>query len=259
MHKAYKSVRKIFGFIWALYTLFWISVIGIVALFFFLIFYNLGGKYAWHICHHITKIWAAVFMALSGLPVVTKGRKMVDRKQTQVFVCNHVDLIDVPAATAALPGDFTILAKNEVRKIPIIGYMLPRIHYSVIRSDKDSRKKSFDWLNKTLLSGRSILLYPEGTRNAGPQLTGEFHSGAFRLAIQNQLPLTVVTMLDTYKRMNKRRGMSIYPGPLRAIFSAPISTVGMRESDVPELMTRVKAMMEEKLRKVYGDSLPDPN
>jgi len=259
MQNLYRFLKKSFGFIWAIYTLFWISVIGLITLVIFLFFYKLGGKRAWHICHHLTKAWSATFMALSGMPILTKGKKRVDKKQAQVFVCNHVALIDVPAAVVACPGDYHILAKNEVRKVPIIGYMLPRLHYSVIRSEKDSRKKSFLWLDQRLKAGRSVLLYPEGTRNAGPQLTGDFHSGAFRLAIQNQVPLTIITMLDTYKRMNKKRGMRIFPGRLRAIISPPISTKGMTLDDTAALMQRTKKIMENKLREVYGDRLPDPD
>ncbi len=253
-----KKLLHFAGAIWAVYTLLMLALTGLIAMVFFVPLYYLTGRKGWYLGHQVTRIWSWVFLYISGLPLWVCGRRWITRGKPAVYICNHVGLIDVPAAAAALKGPFHILSKEEVRKMPIIGYMLPRLHYAVKRSDKQSRDTSYNWLRKAIRKGRSVLLFPEGTRNAGPALTRDFYDGAFRLAIMEQVPLTVMVLLDSFKRMNKHHPFSILPGMLRCRIFPPIDTRGMTEKDLPALKEKARRMMESALEKVYGARLPLP-
>ena len=97
----------------------------------------------------------------------------------------------------------------------------------------------------------SLILYPEGTMSLTAPEMGEFKSGAFKLAVDTQVPILPVTFLNNYKLM---RGSGFkygsLPGTMRAYFHAPIETKGLSSAeDIENLSKRVFDIIDSKLEK----------
>ena len=116
------------------------------------------------------------------------------------------------------------------------------------RGNAESRRKSIQYLQKTLKAGYSIFLYPEGTRNKTDDLLQPFQKGAFKLAIQTGTPIAVQTIVGI-ERISGKGELNLLPGMVEVIWSKPIETVGMELKEVQELMEEVRALMLENLEK----------
>lgn len=199
------------------------------------IFNFVSDKKAPHVAHRLTRSWAHVVFMITLIRCKVKGRELIDRNRTYVFVANHQSQLDIPAYAVAAKNTFRFLSKAELAKIPVFGYLLKRLYIMVDRSDKNDRSKSIALMRKSLDEGISVFLCPEGTRNRTSAPLIEFKDGAFRLAIEAQVPLAVLTVLDSKKRNSPQSQMELIPGFIHCFWDKPIETKGMTIDDVPKL------------------------
>jgi len=99
--------------------------------------------------------------------------------------------------------------------------------------------------------GASIYFFPEGTRNKPPKTLLEFHDGAFRLAIEKQLPLAILTILNAHEIMPAHRWV-LTPGTIHATWSPPIETAGMTLEDLPHFKQQVRTIMITEIENFYS-------
>lgn len=97
--------------------------------------------------------------------------------------------------------------------------------------------------------GHSVFLYPEGTISSAGKLRG-FKNGAFKLAIEQQVPIVPITFLNNWKLLQnggffKANGR---PGISRIIIHKPIATVGMTEDDLVSLRSTVHEIISNDLK-----------
>src|SRR5690606_10469658 len=115
--------------------------------------------------------------------------------QTYIYVSNHTSFLDIPGLTMLLPGQFRPLAKKELLKIPVFGWIAQSAAIIVDRSSPESRKKSIDRLKNFLNAGISILIFAEGTQNRTANILQPFKDGAFRIAVDTQHPVLPIVVL----------------------------------------------------------------
>jgi 1-acyl-sn-glycerol-3-phosphate acyltransferase len=226
---------------------FFISLV-IVTPFFILIFL-LGGKKAAIPAHRLSQVWARYTLLVTGAWLNVYNRELLDPKETYVFVSNHQSQIDIPTCAASTNHIFKFLAKDELRKIPLLGFIISNLYIMVDRSSMRARVLSMQKMEKTLEDGISVWIYPEGTRNKSAEPLGPFFDGAFQLAIASQKPVAVLTIIGTAKILPSGQLFQLRPGRVKAIWSQPIQVKGMGKGDVPRLREMVKAAMLEVLAK----------
>ena len=110
--------------------------------------------------------------------------------------------------------------------------MFAKLHIQVDRDKGHSRAYSLNKSIKTLASGRSVMVFPEGgilTKNP-PHLHLPLQKGAFIMAIQRQVPLVPVTLHTNHQLLPDK---------------TPI--LGMSQEDVPRLMEMWREVVEESL------------
>ena len=94
----------------------------------------------------------------------------------------------------------------------------------------------------------SIFLFPEGTFNLTAEPLRDFFDGAFRIAIESQIPIKPVLFLDGYDRMHYKSLFSLNPGRSRSVFLDEIAVEGLTLNDVETLKQKVFDIMGKKLR-----------
>ncbi|XP_077486020.1 1-acyl-sn-glycerol-3-phosphate acyltransferase beta-like [Amblyomma americanum] len=113
----------------------------------------------------------------------------------------------------------------------------------VDRSNSARDRQALNAKLRDISEGRlSLFVFPEGTRNAEPQLL-PFKKGAFYMALQCQVPIVPIVFsrysgfFDVNKKIynNGRVTMTVLP---------PVSTRGMDTDNVSELTSRVQALMQ---------------
>jgi len=202
----------------------------------------------------MTLVWwnycfaSPLIMLLIGIRLKVVGKERIKKEKTYVFVSNHLCWIDTISNASATPQPAKFLAKSELKKFPVFGFMVNMLGVMVDRNDKESRDRSFQILINELGIGNSIFIYPEGTRNRTPDLLKEFKDGAFRAAIVAQVPIAWQVLIGV-KELNKNEVPFLLPGTVTVVFGEPIETTGMTEKDIPALHQRVKNEMLGELEK----------
>jgi len=185
------------------------------------------------------QIWMGIYMPLIFCPVTHKGRENFKKGRNYVVTMNHNTLADVPVSSPGIPGPNRTLAKVEMAKIPIFGYIYKCGSILVTRQDAQSRKDSIPQMIEALEKGLHLCLFPEGTRNKTDQPLARFYDGAFKVAIQAQKPIIPGVIFGTRSILDGNKKMWAWPHKIQLHFLPEISTEGMTSSDTDMLKQKV--------------------
>jgi 1-acyl-sn-glycerol-3-phosphate acyltransferase len=187
-----------------------------------------GNRISW-LGYTFLAIWSWVFSMLTFIRYEFQGRENFRKGQSYIYVSNHTSFLDLPGLAMFIPGEFRPLAKKELLKIPVFGLIARGATVIVDRSSGESRKRSLDKLKKTLAEGISILLFAEGTQNRSKEVLQPFKDGAFRLAIDTQMPVLPMVVIGAGPLMPPGT-INLRPGLIKIVVGSEISTAGMTET-----------------------------
>jgi len=233
------SITRFFRFLFTIVTglLFVVSFLIAIPCY-FVVFSLASAKNAPRIAHRITRAWARVLFTIFLVRVKVKHRELVDENTTYVFIANHRSQLDIPSYLLACNNTYRFLAKAELTKAPLLGYVIKRLYISVDRKNKEARAKSMENMMDSLRENISVFICPEGTRNKTDQPLIDFRDGAFRLAIAAQVPLAVLTLSNADKLLSPFRPFELSPGTITCTWSKPIPTTGMTPDDIESLKSK---------------------
>jgi 1-acyl-sn-glycerol-3-phosphate acyltransferase len=159
-------------------------------------------------------------------------------KRAYVVVSNHQSMLDI-FMLSRLPREMKWVAKEELFRIPWVGWMF-RLSgdIPVRRGEVESGKEALATARRYLDRGMNVMMFPEGTRSRDGRLL-PFKSGAFRLAIEAQVPVLPVAVSGTGDGMPKGSPW-VRPARCMARILEPAETAGMGEADVARLRDLVR-------------------
>lgn len=193
-------------------------------------------------------LWSWIFSKLTFIRYKFYGRENFEKGKTYIYVSNHTSFLDIPGLTMLLPGQFRPLAKKELLRIPIFGWIARSAAIIVDRSSPESRKKSIDKLKTFLHNGISILIFAEGTQNRTKEILQPLKDGAFRIAIDTQEPVLPIVVLGAGPLMPPGT-INLKPGLIRIYVGKEIPTTGLTVNQVRELKQRTFEVMSEMIRR----------
>lgn len=196
--------------------------------------------------HYLYHLFTPVFLSLVGIRLRVEGREKLNPQQSYVIVGNHRSSLDFIVNAHAFPGIFRFLAKQELQKIPVFGWVVKKMCLIVDRSSAMSRARSVVALKQHLAEGWSIFIYPEGSRNKSDEPLAHFHDGAFRIAIQTGAPVAIQTLVNVADIT--ANGAGLWPGVVRVVWDEPIPTSELKADEVTLLKERVKGVMQARLQ-----------
>jgi 1-acyl-sn-glycerol-3-phosphate acyltransferase len=192
------------------------------------------------------KLWSWVFSKLTFIRYKIIGREKIEKGKAFIYVSNHTSFLDLPGITMTIRGQFRPLAKKELLKIPVFGWITRATSVVVDRSSHESRKKSILFLKKMLSQSISILIFPEGTQNRTAELMQPFKEGAFRIAVDTQQSILPLVVIGAGKLMPPGKA-KIYPGVIKIIVGDPISVIDSNQNDVTDLKERIATIIKEMI------------
>ncbi|WNJ17647.1 lysophospholipid acyltransferase family protein [Pontibacter sp. G13] len=191
-------------------------------------------------------VWIKLWGYLCLIRFEVKGLDLKDDDQVYIITPNHNNLFDLVITCSQLQHLFQPLIKKELLKYPLIGQLFALTSVPVDRSSKESRAESLKVMTERLDSGMSILLFPEGTRNRTDKPVKNFYDGAFKLAIQAQVPVLPVVYLNT-RLLQPVDTFWIKPGKITIEYIRPVPTEGMTLDDMENLKQHVHDLMESHI------------
>ena len=183
------------------------------------------------------------------------GTMPADPRNPYVMVSNHESFVDI-LLISHLPWEMKWLSKKENFKIPVAGWLMRLAKdIELDRKDPKSAAAAMAECRRRLDDHVSVMIFPEGTRSTTGDLL-PFKDGAFRLAIEAQLPilpLAVHGAATALKAHDWRFGRAV--AEVRVL--EPVSTEGLTLDDVDALKQRVRQRIVEELVRM-GRSFDEP-
>lgn len=152
------------------------------------------------------KKMSKIVLQMANVNVEVSGLVHIQKQETYLFVGNHQGSLDPFLLLYALPYPSSAVAKKELERMPFINTwfsLLEGIGFD--RTSLRDGARMIKMVNERLLSGQSIVIFPEGTRSNSNQ-TLPFKAGAIKSAYVTKTkicPFALVnahTIIDQGKR-----------------------------------------------------------
>jgi len=162
-----------------------------------------------------------------------------------VVIANHPTLIDAPVLLARMP-DATCIFKPQLMRNPVIGPAAIMAGYTSGAEGLDTIRA----VAEKVVAGRSLLIFPEGTRTAVGTTHGPLKAGFAIIAARGHAPVQLVIIRSTAGLVARGRPWWKYPETLPAFVSA---TLDRRwDHDPARHATDLTSQIEQRIREVLS-------
>jgi putative phosphoserine phosphatase/1-acylglycerol-3-phosphate O-acyltransferase len=166
-----------------------------------------------------------------------------------VFFINHQStLIDALVTSRVVQRGFTVVAKAEVKQMPVLGQLFTLADVAFV--DRTNTSKAISALQPAvdrLRRGVSIAMSPEGTRSFSPRI-GAFKKGGFHMARDAGVPIVPIVIRNAGEIM-WRNAKVAQEGTIEVVVHEPVPTANWTKGDLDEWVPR--------MRQLYVDTLDD--
>ncbi|MDO6447317.1 1-acylglycerol-3-phosphate O-acyltransferase [Colwellia sp. 1_MG-2023] len=177
-----------------------------------------------------------------GLDVEVRVPESVKNISPAVYICNHQNSYDIfTAANAVLPNTVSV-GKKSLKWIPFFGQM-----YWLTGNILIDRKNTNKAINTIALTAKkirdkniSVWLFPEGTRSNGKGIL-PFKTGAFRTAMQAEVPIIPICVSNMHKKVNLNRWDN---GKIIIEYMEPISLKNITKDNVRAITNTTRDNMK---------------
>jgi 1-acyl-sn-glycerol-3-phosphate acyltransferase len=142
----------------------------------------------------------------AAFAVSVSGTENVPVDGPLVVAANHRSFLDPPMLGTWFPRTIHYMAKEELFKIPILGWFIAAVHaFPVSRNEADigAIRRAL----RILKEGGVVGIFPEGTRNKAGDAKAK--GGAVLLAVTAHCPVVPVALLRTDLAMRRLRGSHV--------------------------------------------------
>ncbi|WP_281235532.1 lysophospholipid acyltransferase family protein [Flavobacterium gelatinilyticum] len=195
----------------------------------------------------MARIWAKIILFGMGFYYTIKREQKLIKNKSYMIVANHTSMTDIMLTLVLIKNPFVFVGKKELVKIPLFGFFYKRTCILVDRSSSKSKNEVFKRAQSRLNQGLSICIFPEGgVPDDESILLDEFKDGAFRLAIDHQIPIVPIVYADNKERFSYTF-LSGSPGRMRGKILPFIETSGMTSDNRKELKDKVRQVIYNEL------------
>ena len=196
------------------------------------------------------RVWGWLFCRMFLLPVKVEGKELLDQQQSYIFVGNHQSMFDIFLMLGFLPHRFKWMMKKELSRIPLIGYACKCCGFITInRTSHAGIAQTMSQADEILRRHSSLAMFAEGTRSLTGKV-GPFKRGAFKLAIDQQLPIVPISINGAFEVMPKGR-MYVRHHPLRLVIHEPIFPEGTDATEMDRLRDVTRKAVIDGLDEQY--------
>ncbi len=184
----------------------------------------------------ILRVLFILFFKLYLKPTVI-GLENIPKKGPFIFTANHASYLDPPLVSAYINRNLYFMAREELLKSPVIGWVLKHAHtFAVKRHGRDLNaiKTSL----KVLISKNGLVIFPEGTRTKN-RLLKRAKPGVGFLVYKSRAPVIPCYIEGTFDAM-PRRIRTFKPSPVKMYIGKPIDfTKELHKNPTPELYQEI--------------------
>ncbi|MCB1036519.1 MAG: 1-acyl-sn-glycerol-3-phosphate acyltransferase [Acidobacteria bacterium] len=193
------------------------------------------------------RIWAPGILWACGARLEVGGLEHLEPGRSYLFAVNHQSQMDIPVVFQGLPVNVRFLVKEELKKVPLLGWYIGAMGMVFIeRKDRARALKRMKKMTELLCQGACFVTFPEGSRSRNARIQ-RFKSGALLPALEAGVPVVPVAV-EGGDRVLPAGSIRLRPGVIRMAVGEPISVAGLDPAD-----RRVFArQVEERVRDLYA-------
>ncbi|MGW6189790.1 lysophospholipid acyltransferase family protein [Bacillus cereus] len=200
------------------------------------------------VVYKTTNWFGKKMVRVTGSTVEVKGLENVPKDKPVLVVSNHQSNMDIPVLLGYLNKPIGFVSKAEIKKFPVVPTWMELMNCVFMdRSDRRQSLKAIKDGIELLKNGHSIVIFPEGTRSKGGEIS-EFKAGSFHLAVKSGVSILPVTLDGTYK-MFEANGNRMKPAHATLTISKPITPEEYASMDAKELTQHTKDIIASQLHK----------
>ena len=165
-----------------------------------------------------------------------------------VLVSNHCSYVDIPLSYVFIDRYFVFVGKQELDRAPLFRIFFREMNILVDRKSTVHSHKAYVRAGERISKGENIFIFPEATISSSGSLI-PFKNGAFKLAIDKQVPIVPMAFPDNWKRLQSGGFLTSNgsPGRARVIICPPVETKGLTNADLIPLREKVKSIIQNAL------------
>jgi 1-acyl-sn-glycerol-3-phosphate acyltransferase len=228
---------------WLFYGLFSIATVVIALM--VIVARIFGREAAWKVGHLWGMIGNALLFLICGIRVRIEGKENIPNEAC-VYAAKHQSTWETTTLPTVLPS-FTWILKKELMYIPIFGWGLYAL--GVIAIDRSSAREALKQVNekgvKHIKAGRSVVIFPEGTRAAVGE-KGKYQPGVVLLAKKAK---TMIVPIAHNAGLCWPKGTIIkHAGTITLRILPPISAQDVQEKKRNDLLAEIEETIESNCR-----------
>lgn len=234
---------------WILYRIwFYILVALPIIIMFPVLIFSISHEKWYPFFFKLARFWAKFILIGMGLNWKIEKEQEMEAGKSYMFIANHTSMIDIMLMLVCVKNNpFVFVGKKELAKIPLFGYFYRKTCILVDRSSAKSRQAVFLRAQRRLKQGVSICIFPEGLVPEEHITLADFKDGAFRLAINHQIPIVPMTFYDNKKHFSYTF-FSGGPGRLRVKVHKFLSPKGLTIEDTGTLNKQARSIILKELQ-----------
>jgi len=166
----------------------------------------------------------------------------VPRTGPVILASNHSSFLDPMLVGAGLPRQINYLARENLFRFPLLGWVLHRWQVVPVNREGGGAKGLKAILDR-LLAGGAIILFPEGTRSHDGNLQPA-RSGVGLTVIKSTAPVVPVRVFGTFEAFNRRMS---FPRP------RPVAVKYGEQMRFESLRAEAQKCSKERLKEIYQE------
>lgn len=190
----------------------------------------------------LVNFWALTLFRTLGMDIDVSGKENIHHGKSRVIVLNHASLFDIPAIMTVLPAG-SFIGRSKLLSIPLFGRVLKILGYIPI--DTHHIRQSMDALDRGISgisAGRSIIVFPEGTRTLDGELL-PFKRGFVRILRKSGADLQPVTLRGFYSLKSKYSRTLSGDEPLSIVIHRPVRAEELTAMSDREIIDRTRGII----------------
>jgi 1-acyl-sn-glycerol-3-phosphate acyltransferase len=195
----------------------------------------------------MARIWAKFVLFGMGFYYKIEKNQALEADKSYVIVANHSSMADIMLMLVVVKNPFVFVGKQELAKVPLFGFFYKRTCILVDRGSSKSRLEVFNQAQNRINRGLSVCIFPEGQIPDDVSIVLDtFKDGAFRLAIEHQIPILPITFGDNKTRFSDAF-LSGSPGVMRVMIHQQVDTFSKTVVDRKLIREEVRDIVYSQL------------
>lgn len=181
----------------------------------------------------------------------TVGAENIPAEGGVILAPNHVSYLDPPLVGSGIRRQVHFMAKEELFKIPVLGFLIRSVGSFPVRrstADRTALKKAID----LLAEGRVICIFPEGTRSPDANLLPP-ELGFAMIALKSRAPVVPAALFGTERSLSARSSFLRF-GRIEIVYGEPITFDDLYDKPGRDSLEEVGRRVMEAIRELRAQS-----